>query len=69
MKVVSPYACSHVTPLDRPVDEGEVVDVDDELAAQLLEQGWTSPDRGAVRPEAAHVKQAKPAPQAQSEEK
>lgn len=40
MKVIAPESFSFVTPLGRPVDEGEEVDVDDDLGAQLLEQGW-----------------------------
>ena len=48
MKVVSPGDFSHVTPLDRPVEKNEVVDVDDELGAQLLAQGWkAAPVKGA----------------------
>lgn len=42
MKVASPADYSHVAPLGRPVAAGEVVEVDDELGAQLLEQGWTA---------------------------
>lgn len=41
MKVTAPQAFSHVTPLGRPVEAGEEVEVDDELGAQLVAQGWT----------------------------
>lgn len=40
MKVIAPADFSFVTPLARPVERGEEIDVDDVLGAQLLEQGW-----------------------------
>lgn len=40
MKVVSPADFSHITPLGRPVEKGEEVDVPDDLGEQLLAQGW-----------------------------
>ncbi len=56
MKVVSPEGFSHVAPLGRPVEKGEVVDVDDVLGAQLVAQGWKA------------AKAAGSAPKAQAEE-
>lgn len=40
MKITSPADFSHVTPLARPVEKGETVDVDDTVGAQLAAQGW-----------------------------
>lgn len=42
MKVTAPQSFSHVTVFGRPVEQGEEVDVTDELGAQLIEQGWTT---------------------------
>ena len=46
MKVTAPADFSHVTPLDRGVAKGEQVDVDDELGAQLVAQGWKAGEKG-----------------------
>lgn len=42
MKVYAPDAKSWVPCLGRGVEQGEEVEVDDDLAAGLLEQGWES---------------------------
>lgn len=63
MKVASPEDFSHVAPLGRPVEKGEVVDVDDVLGAQLVAQGWKA-DTAKSRSRAGDVS----APSAQSEE-
>lgn len=82
MKVTSPADYSHVTPLDRGVEQGETVDVSDELGAQLIEQGWTAEKAkggpvgkaGTVGPpsDSAHGTESPepitPAPEAPSEE-
>lgn len=48
MKVIAPDDLSFVTALERPVDKGEEVEVDEELGAALLEQGWKAA-RGSKR--------------------
>lgn len=47
MKVVSPADFSHVTPLGRPVEKGEEIEVDPTLGAQLCAQGWTTKSKPA----------------------
>lgn len=47
MKVVSPANFSHVTPLGRPVEKGEEIEVDDELGEQLCAQGWSAKSKTA----------------------
>ena len=42
MKVYAPDDKSFVTVLERGVEYGEEIDVDDELAEGLLAQGWTT---------------------------
>jgi hypothetical protein len=39
--VIAPRGC-YLVALAREVDEGEHVEVDDETAESLIEQGWTS---------------------------
>jgi len=59
MRVVAPQDFGYVTPLDRAVDEGEVVEVDAELGETLVAQGWkragkpksnTEPTKGPAAP-------------------
>lgn len=45
MKVIAPKSYMYVVPLGRGVKAGEVVDVDDTVAADLLAQGWTERKR------------------------
>lgn len=56
MKVSPPVAYGFTVALGGPAEPGEVYEVDDELGAQLVAQGWSEP---------APKKQAKtPAPEA-----
>jgi hypothetical protein len=60
MKVTSPADFSFVTPLARPVEKDETVEVDDELGAQLLAQGW-KPAGKSVLPKPTQVANDVPA--------
>lgn len=60
MKVTAPIDC-YVTGLNALVSEGEEVDVDADLGAGLVEQGWTSARQTAARKrEAAQRKENEP---------
>lgn len=54
MKVTAPDGCFLVA-LGRPVEKGETVDVPDDHARSLIEQGWTEPKppakKAATKPE------------------
>lgn len=51
MKVTAPDSFSYVTPLERGVEKGEDVEVDETLGEQLLAQGWKA--KGTKRAETA----------------
>jgi len=48
MQVIAPTDLSWVTVLGRPVNAGEVVDVDEEVVEALLEQGWKQAKKSAT---------------------
>jgi hypothetical protein len=60
MKVYAPADFSFVTALERPVEKGEEIDVDDEVGAGLVHQGWDTARKKAARKAARRTR--RPAP-------
>lgn len=68
MKVTPPVSYGFTVASGGPVDVGDVIEVDDETGAQLVEQGWSVPTaKQAKAAEKAAESEAVPEPEAPAE--